>query len=677
MGDTAATISISRSVKRLCLPVLNLIPVSGKESLLHTHQHVQRLVMKRLSCLWAVVRHRSATLGCRIDLTSDRLTLLRSLITRQLPKHIIPKRVTDVVVWFWPFLRADRGRLIILASVTLLITAIESGAPLVVGWVLDQLITTSTVPPTIWWMLTLLAGAAIGRGALIAAQQARIGELSERVAARIRATLWSRLQQAPLEYVRQRGAGRLSLRFISDTRMLQRLLAQGLVQGAQDIFFLALALIILGCLNWHMLIGVAPLLPIYLIAFLRINPVLRKASRSARRQRSRLAAYLHDRFDGIAMVKAYMQYSSEERRLQRLTRRLARYGSRRAVQSGRLQGIAVGAIGICSVLVLMLAATEIAAGRMSGGELVVFYTLLGLMTPIFQRIAVINRVMQESWISLERLQAILQTAPEQPQHDDRPALRVTAGQIVVDQVSCRRSGRGVVLRKVSLTANRGELVAITGPNGSGKSTLLELLLGLRYPDNGRILIDNQSAAEVSLASLRSAIGFVPQDIALFDGSIAENILYGVRHGIPEERLLSAAAITGLDQLIERLPQGWHTRVGRGGSALSGGQRQLIALARALAADPPILVLDEIGSALDAEAEEYIAQTLLRLAEERTIVVATHREATLRLAHRIYVLDQGRVVESGTHTELLNAQGWYARMFGQQADAIRVTDAADT
>lgn len=588
---------------------------------------------------------------------------------RELIAWVRRLRPVTMMGWLWPFVRPDRRRLGVIAGITFALTLIEASIPLIAGRLIDQITATASVTSVVWWALAVLAAAAVGRGALVAQQQARIGELGERVAARIRARLWSHLQLVPLEYVRQRGAGRLSLRFLSDTRMLQRLLAQGIVQGAQDIVLLTLVLIVLGAINWRLLIGIAPLIPVYLIAFTRINPGLRKASRSARRQRSRLSAYLYDRFDSMAMIKAYMRHGLEERRLNRLARRLARYGARRAKQSGLLQGVAIGAVSLSSVLVLGLAAGEIAAGRISSGELIVFYALLGFIAPMFQRIAVVNRILQEAHISLERLYATLQTAPEQPQNDARPALQVQTGNVQVEQVSCRRNGRGYVLRKVSLAARRGELVAITGPNGAGKSTLLELLLGLRQPDSGRIVIDGQAIADVSLESLRAAIGFVPQDMELFAGSIAENVLYGVRRGIPEEQIMRAAALTGLDRLVARLPDGWQTQVGRGGKTLSGGQRQLIALARALAADPPILVLDEIGSALDAEAEERVAQILRQLAAERTVIAATHREATLRLADRIYVLEQGRVAEVGTHHELLAAQGVYARLFQGETEAM--------
>jgi len=554
-------------------------------------------------------------------------------------------RVPSVLtlVRLWPYVRTERRRLSFAALLTLALTVVEVAAPLLLGVFVDSILRGSSGSAVILpqWMqhgiLALLTAGALSRGYLLARQRSLSGEIGERVAARLRNTLWEHLLRLPLDYVRRRGSGRILLRFTSDTRAVQRLVTQGLVQLTQDLLLGGAVLAALVWINWRMALAVALVLPIYALIFVRVNPELREASRATRRRRSRISAYLSERINGMAAVKSCVRQQTEATRLKSLSRNLAKRGAHLAAVGGRLQGLSAGAVAASGVIVLGLAAGEVAANRLTGGMLVAFYTLLGLLLPVFQRVVVANRYFQEAYISIDRLAKTLAEKPECPL-DARPALRVSDGAVSVENVSFGYEDGPLILRDVSLVARKGELVAIAGPNGAGKSTLLELLLGFRQPTMGRISIDGQDIARVSLNSLRSQIGLASQDASLFKGTISENIGYGADTDLPEAEIKRAAQLAGVEPLLATLPDGWEAQVGEGGRALSGGERQRIALARALAAEPPILVLDEATSALDAETEQALAEMLRALARDKTVIVAAHRLSTLCIADRIYVLD---------------------------------------
>lgn len=576
----------------------------------------------------------------------------------------------------WPFLRPERGRFVLAMVVALLLTVVEVATPLLIGAFVDDLLARISVSPgspvpEVWLdrrsILLLLLVAAVARGLLVSRQRAMAGGIGERVARRIRDRLWSHVQRLPLDYARRRGAGRMLLRFIGDTRAVQRVVTDGLVRLSQELV-LGLAIVVaLLVVNVRMAVGVLLILPLYGGLFLWLNPGMRRESVARRRRRSRVSAYLQERISGIAVVKGFAQYQREDDRFRGLNRQLARRGTRLAAKRGQIEGLSATMIAAVSVLVLGMAAREVDAGRLTAGELVAFYALLGLMAPLFQRVVVANRYFQEARISIDRLQATLAEIPESPDDALLPPLEVSRGQVRVEQLgytyqATRGRAGQIVLRDVSFNACQGELVALVGPNGSGKSTLLDLLLGFRDPTAGYVVIDGQDTRAVSRVSMREQIGSVVQNSPLFDGTIRENIAYALPLDAPDELIERAAWLAGVDEMIAELPDGLETAVGPGGSALSGGQRQRVALARALAGDPPILLLDEATSALDAEAEETMARTLRELAHDKTVIVIAHRLATLRLADRIYVMQQGSIVEEGSHSDLVDRQGVYARLF---------------
>jgi subfamily B ATP-binding cassette protein MsbA len=567
-------------------------------------------------------------------------------------QRILRFQLVETLGRLWPYLKPERRRLLLVAAATLGLTVVEVAVPILVGIFVNSLLSElsgrqpATTAPVLnnHTILILLVAGALLRGYLLYQQRSLSGRIGQRVTARMRDAVWIHLQEVPLDYTRRRGPGRLLVRFLSDAKAVQRLVSQGMVQLVQDVLFVIGAIAVLMYLNLLVGLGTALLLPLTALVFWRINPKVQKASRDTRYRRTLLSAHLNERLSGLAVVKIHGRQREEAKRTRKLNSKVASRGARMAAAGAQLQGASAATVALVTALTLGLAAEEVAAGRLSAGYLVTSYALIGLLAPVVQRITVFNRTLQEAQISVERLAQTLAEEPESPQEEELPEVELSEGLVSIEGVSFSYPDGTLALDDVNLTARRGELVVLVGPNGAGKSTLLELLPRFRQPTDGRITIDGQDTAGVSLESLRSEIGFVTQDTPLFDGTITENVTYGVRGEAPEEQIQQAARLAGLDELVASLPDGWETKVREGRRMLSRGQRQRVALARALAADPSIIVLDEVGSGLDIETQRTLSEQLRVLAQHKTVILATHSMPAMLMADRVYRMEGGRIVE---------------------------------
>ncbi len=571
-------------------------------------------------------------------------------------RRLTENQLVETLRHIWPFMRPEWRVLLLVAAATVVLTVVEVAIPILVGIFIDSLLGQAAGRPSSTpagldgrTIIALLAGGALLKGYATYQQRSLSGKVGQRVAARMRDAVWVHLQRLPLAYTRRRGPGRLLIRFISDARAVQRLVSRGIVQLVQDVLVLVGVLAVLLYLDLYMGLAVVALVPVVAVIFRIINPRLQQASRDMRRRRSRLSAHLNGRMKGLELVKAYGRQGEEGKRVRKLNRRVADHGSRREAAGGLLLGASAGAVALFTVLALALAGWELAAGRLTAGELVTFYALVGLLAPIFQRITITDRTLQEAEISVKRLSQTLAEEPESPRESELPPLELDGGIVCFEDVYFDYPDGTRALGGVNLTARGGELVAITGPSGAGKSTLLELLPRFLEPTAGRITVDGQDVFEVSLSSLRSKVGFVAGDTPLLDGTIEENVTYGVPEGVPDEVVERAAYLAGLDGLLESLPDGWDTEIREGRRTLSEGQRQRVALARALAAGPPILLLDQALSAVDEVTVRTVVERLRELSAEKTVIVATNRRPTLLAADRVYALQDGRALEVGAGT----------------------------
>jgi ATP-binding cassette subfamily B protein len=382
--------------------------------------------------------------------------------------------------------------------------------------------------------------------------------------------------------------------------------------------------------------------------------------------------------DSLLNFETVKSFAAEARESERYDRALASYAGAavKAYTSLVILNIVQGFIMTVGLLAMVLAAgLLVARGGMGPGDIT---AVILIMTNLYAPLNILGfayREIKQTSIDMEKMFALLDEAPDVADAPNAAALRASRGEVVFDNVSFAHEGRDMGLESVSFAAPAGRTTAIVGPSGAGKSTVLKLLFRFYDPLSGRVLIDGQNLREVTQASLRSALGLVPQDVVLFNDTIRYNIAYG-RPEATQRELEEAARRAQLLHFIESLPQGWDTRVGERGLKLSGGEKQRVGIARVVLKDPAILILDEATSSLDSATEADVQSALEEASRGRTTLVVAHRLSTIAAADQIIVLDHGRVVERGTHAALIAHDGLYASLWKRQAEEPEIVAAAE-
>jgi ATP-binding cassette subfamily B protein len=396
----------------------------------------------------------------------------------------------------------------------------------------------------------------------------------------------------------------------------------------------------------------------------------RRVNRLDSSAKSRLA-------DSLINYDAVKYYTNEALEAERFAG-IMRHWTEAAVSNQKalfILHVGQSAIIACGVAaVMLLAGRGVMAGGMTVGDLVLINAYVLQVCLPLNALGFVYRESRDAWVNAERLFAILHERPEMEERPGLPALAVAGGEVVFEHVSFGYEPSRPILRDVSLRIRPGATLAVVGGSGSGKSTLARLLLRLYAPDSGRILIDGQDISTVSAASVRAAIGVVPQDTVLFNDTIGYNIGYG-RTGATVAEVMEAARAAHIHELVSSLERQYDTEVGERGVTLSGGERQRIAVARALLKNPTLLIFDEATSALDSASEHAIQKELNRLSENRTVLMIAHRLSTVINVDEIIVLEQGRIIERGNHAQLLAQCGAYARLWQLQQRDATVTDQA--
>jgi ATP-binding cassette subfamily B protein len=484
--------------------------------------------------------------------------------------------------------------------------------------------------------------------------------LEQNVIYDMRREVYARMQRLPVAWFDQRASGDLMTRIIEDVNNVERLLIDGVEQGTVALLSIvgALGLMIASSAS---LTAVA-LIPVPLLVGGALWYTL-TAHHRYRRQReasSALNALLMDNLQGIRQIKAFGRQPHEDNRFARRADDL-RAGTLVVMRAWALYGPAmqfVGALGIG--LVLWVGAAQVLRHQMNEGQLVAFMLYAGMFfyEPI-GRLHGLNQMLQSARAAAARVFDILDATEERRGRDGRLAEPVR-GSVTYENVGFSYGENRIVLKDINLQAAPGEMIALVGPTGAGKSTLVNLLPAFYEATAGRIQIDGQDIRGLSLDSLRTHVGVVSQEAFLFNGTVRENIAYG-RLEATEAELLEASAAANCHDFITRLPQGYDSRVGERGVKLSVGEKQRVSIARALLKNAPILILDEATASVDTATERLIQEALERLMSNRTSFVIAHRLSTIRNADQIFVMRQGRIVERGTHDQLLALNGLYAKL----------------
>jgi subfamily B ATP-binding cassette protein MsbA len=520
----------------------------------------------------------------------------------------------------------------------------------------------------LWKLAVIAAGASLLDAFSGFALAQLLGIAAQRSIADLRRKIQQHMQRLPVRYFDANKTGTLLSRVMYDAEGIRNLVGTGLVQMAAGLVTSAIALGILFYLSAKLTFSILGVLLFFglvmYFAFRRLRPMFRKRNEI----QSQVMGRLHETLAGIRVVKAYRAEKQEARIFTKGIHELLRNVMTTMRTTSAVGAISSLLLGIVSIIILLVGGNEVVQHRMTTGSLVSFTLYLAALVAPVVMIVSIGTQLAEAFAGLERMREVFGEKREDEDDPLKARIDELEGRIEFRDVDFAYVENVPVLKKVSFVAEPGTSTALVGPSGSGKSTLISLVSAFYRPGSGKIFVDGRDLNDLRLADYRGHLAIVAQDSFLFAGSIRENIALG-NPGADEEEILRAARIAHVDEFAEKFPDGYGTVVGERGVKLSGGQKQRVSIARAIVADPRILILDEATSSLDSESEALIQDGLQQLMHGRTTFVIAHRLSTIRNADQILVLEEGEIIERGNHAQLIARSGRYRQLYERQYGVI--------
>ncbi|MCA1975229.1 MAG: lipid A export permease/ATP-binding protein MsbA [Caenispirillum sp.] len=560
--------------------------------------------------------------------------------------------------------------------------AVAAGAQGLTAWLMEPVVDkvfTAKDQSMLWPVAIAVLLTFTVKGLADYAQSGLMSHVGLRVIADLQNRLYGHLTTMDVAFFQQHKTGSLVSRFLVDVNMLRAAVSNAITGFGKDALTAVALIAVMFYQDWLLAAVAFFVFPIAIYPIARLGRRMRKVSVNTQEHMGLFNTILEQSFAGIRMVKAYRMERRERERVAGLTEDVYRLTQKAALTRAASSPIMETLGGLAVTVVIVYGGFRVIEGVTTTGAFFSFITALMMAYQPMKSLARLNTTVQEGLAAAQRLFDVLDTRPSIADRPGAVPLTLTGGGVRMENVTFRYDAADAddrpALRDLTLEVPAGKTVALVGPSGAGKSTVMNLIPRFYDVTDGRVTVDGMDVRDVTLESLRNAVALVSQEVVLFDDTVANNIGYG-RPGADRAEIEAAARHAAAHEFIERLPQGYDTLVGERGLKLSGGQRQRLAIARAMLKNAPILLLDEATSALDTESERQVQAALEELMRGRTTLVIAHRLSTVVSADLIHVVDHGRVIESGTHDDLLRRDGAYARLYQLQFAAEQAPGTAD-